>query len=72
VKVAIAGSMLTERIMVSSANVPIVVLALSGRSAVYSKYNSGPKTLACGTPDFIAKLFDILSLILVLNSLPFM
>jgi hypothetical protein len=34
--VAITGSELVESIPMSSANVPIVVLMLTGRSAVYS------------------------------------
>jgi hypothetical protein len=37
---------------VSSANVAIVVLLVAGRSAVYSRYNNGPSTLPCCTPDF--------------------
>jgi hypothetical protein len=37
---------------VSSANVAIVVLLVVGKSAMYSRYNNGPSTLACGTPDF--------------------
>jgi hypothetical protein len=32
--------------------VAIVVLLAVGKSAVYSRYNSGPSTLPCGTPDF--------------------
>jgi hypothetical protein len=37
---------------VSSANVAVVVLLVVGKSAVYSRYNNGPSTLHCGTPDF--------------------
>jgi hypothetical protein len=35
---------------VSSANVAFVDSVEVGRSAVYSRYNSGPRTLAWGTP----------------------
>jgi hypothetical protein len=37
---------------VSSANVAIVVLLVVGKSAVYSRYNNGPRTFPCCTPDF--------------------
>jgi hypothetical protein len=35
---------------VSSANVAVVESFEAGRSEVYSRYNSGPKTLPWGTP----------------------
>jgi hypothetical protein len=35
---------------VSSANVAVVDSVEVGRSAVYSRYNSGPRTLPWGTP----------------------
>jgi hypothetical protein len=35
---------------VSSANVAVVESGEDGRSAVYSRYNSGPRTLPWGTP----------------------
>jgi hypothetical protein len=31
----------------------VVALGEVGRSAVYSRYKSGPNTLPCGTPAFI-------------------
>jgi hypothetical protein len=38
------------RMAVSSANVTIVVVGEVGRSAVYMRYNNGPRTLPWGTP----------------------
>jgi hypothetical protein len=36
--------------VVSSANVAVVDSGEVGRSAVYSRYNNGPRTLPWGTP----------------------
>jgi hypothetical protein len=49
---------------VSSANVPVVVKLVVGRYVVKSTYNIGPKTLPCGTPDWM----DTSSLTRVRNS----
>jgi hypothetical protein len=38
---------------VSSANVAMVVVGEVGRSAVYMRYNNGPRTLPGGTPAWI-------------------
>jgi hypothetical protein len=46
------GSLFVARRAVSATNVAIVVLLVVGKSAVYSRYNNGPSTLPCGTPDF--------------------
>jgi hypothetical protein len=41
------------RTAVSSANVAMVVAGEVGRSAVYMRYNNGPRTLPWGTPAWI-------------------
>jgi hypothetical protein len=41
------------RTAVSSANVAMVVVGEVGRSAVYMRYNNGPRTLPWGTPAWI-------------------
>jgi hypothetical protein len=45
-------------IAVSSANVAVSVLSISGTSAVNIRYKRGPSTLPCGTPARIAGTFD--------------
>jgi hypothetical protein len=47
---AVAGSWSDDMIAVSSANVAISVLSVSGTSAVNIRYRGGPRTLLCGTP----------------------
>jgi hypothetical protein len=47
---ATTGSLSAAMIEVSSANVAVIVPGDVGRSAVYSRYKSGPNTLPCGTP----------------------
>lgn len=42
-----------HHIAVSSANVAISVLLVTGKSEVCNKYKTGPRTLSCGTPDNI-------------------
>jgi hypothetical protein len=46
---AMPGSLSVANTAVSSANVVIVNFGEVGRSAVYSRYNSGPRTLPSGT-----------------------
>ena len=48
---AISGSEWAVRTAVSSAKVADTVSAAAGKSAVYRRYRSGPRTLPCGTPD---------------------
>jgi hypothetical protein len=50
---AVLESSLSDNIIVSSANVPRVVLVEVGRSDVYRTYKVGPRTLPCGTLAFI-------------------
>jgi hypothetical protein len=45
-----AGSLSMVMSAVSSANVAVVDPGEVGRSAVYSRYNNGPRTLPSGTP----------------------
>jgi hypothetical protein len=45
-----AGSLSVATTTVSSARVAVVDSGEVGRSAVYSRYNNGPRTLPCGTP----------------------
>jgi hypothetical protein len=51
---ASAGSLFVARRAVLSANVAIVMLLVVDKSAVYSRYNNGPSTLLCVTPDFVS------------------
>jgi len=51
--VAICGSEWEANTAVSSANVAVIVSLIVGRSAVNSRYNSGPSTLPWGTPDLM-------------------
>jgi hypothetical protein len=44
------GSLSVVTTAVKSAKAAVVDLDEIGRSVVYSRYNSGPKTLPCGTP----------------------
>jgi hypothetical protein len=44
------GSLSVASTAVSSANVAVVLSVEAGRSVVYSRYNSGPRTLPWGTP----------------------
>jgi hypothetical protein len=55
---ASAVSLFVARRAVSSAKLAIVVLLVVGKSAMYSKYNNGPSTLPCGTPDFASLYFE--------------
>ena len=48
--VAFMGSLSIERFVVSSANVPIIILFVEGKSAVKRRYSNGSNTLPCGTP----------------------
>jgi len=48
---AVCRSSLLASMAVSSANVAIVVSFLVGTSAVNIRYNRGPSTLLCGTPE---------------------
>jgi hypothetical protein len=45
-----AGSLSVVTIAVLSAKVGVVDCGEVGRSAVYSRYNNGPRTLPYGTP----------------------
>jgi hypothetical protein len=45
-----AGSLFMATTAVSSANVAVADSGEVGRSAVYSRYNSGPRSLTWGTP----------------------
>jgi hypothetical protein len=45
-----AGSLSMVTTAVSSAKVAVVDSGEVGRSAVYSRYNNGPRTLPWGTP----------------------
>jgi hypothetical protein len=47
---AMSGSLSVANTAVSSANVAVVDSVEVGRSAVYSRYNSGPRTLTWSTP----------------------
>jgi hypothetical protein len=47
---AMAGSLLVAGAAVSSAKIAVVDSGEVGRSAVYSRYNNGPRTLPWGTP----------------------
>jgi hypothetical protein len=47
---AVAGSLSVATIEVSLARVTVVDSGEVGRSAVYSRYNNGPRTLPCGMP----------------------
>jgi hypothetical protein len=47
---AMAGSRSVSSNAVSSAKVAVIDSSEAGRSAVYSRYNNGPRTLPCGTP----------------------
>jgi hypothetical protein len=44
------GSLSVDNIAVLSTNAVVVDSVEVGRSAVYSRYNSGPRTLPWGTP----------------------
>jgi hypothetical protein len=48
-----AGSLSVASTAVSSANVAVIVSEVVGRSAVYNRYNSGPRSLPWGTPALI-------------------
>jgi hypothetical protein len=50
---AIFGSLWEAKTAVSSAKVAAVVRLSVGKSAVYNRYRTGPRTLPCGTPDSI-------------------
>jgi hypothetical protein len=50
---AVAGSLSSARIAVSSVNVAVIVAGEVGRSAVYMRYRNGPRSLPCGTPAWI-------------------
>jgi hypothetical protein len=45
-----AGSLSMATTAVSSEKVAVADSGEVGRSAVYSRYNNGPRTLPCGTP----------------------
>lgn len=45
---------LLNRTAVSSTKIAFVVDLVVGRSNVYSKHNTGPTTLPCGTPDRVS------------------
>jgi hypothetical protein len=47
---AMAGSLSVANTAVSSANVAVADSGEVGRSAVYTRYNSGPRTMPWGTP----------------------
>jgi hypothetical protein len=47
---AMAGSLYVAATAVLSVKVAVVDFGEVGRSAVYSMYNRGPRTLPCGTP----------------------
>jgi hypothetical protein len=47
---AMAGSLSEARVATSSAKVAMVVAGEVGRSAVYTRYKNGPRTLPWGTP----------------------
>lgn len=64
---AIFGFVCDASIAVSSAKVAIVVLIVVGRSDVKIRYSIGPKTLPCGTPDFICFGFVHISWCLTTN-----
>jgi hypothetical protein len=46
----VAGSLSVDTTAVSSAKVAVVDTSEVGRSAVYNRYNNGPRTLPWGTP----------------------
>jgi hypothetical protein len=50
---AMSGSLSVANTTVSSENVAVVDSVEVGRSAVYSRYNSGPRTLPWGTSTLI-------------------
>jgi hypothetical protein len=50
-----AGSLSVARTAVSSAKVAVVDSGEDGRPAVYSRYNSGPRTLPWDTPSLNGK-----------------
>jgi hypothetical protein len=51
--VSTAGSLSVAKTAVSSANVAMVVVGEDGRSAVYIRYNNGPRTLPWCTTAWI-------------------
>jgi hypothetical protein len=51
----IPGQLSVANTAVSSANVAVVDSVEVGRSEVYSRYNSGPRTLPWGTPSYVVK-----------------
>jgi hypothetical protein len=56
------GSLPVPNTAASSVNVAVVDSVELGRSAVYSRYNSGPRTLPRGTPaltEFCALIFKL-------------
>jgi hypothetical protein len=58
---AVTGLSWIAKIAVSSANVPIVVFLVVGRSYVYRVYSSGLSKLPWGTPERIGRRLDISS-----------
>jgi hypothetical protein len=53
---AMAGSLSMATTAVSAAKVAVVDSGEVGRSAVYSRYNNGPRTLPLGTPALIGRV----------------